>query len=217
MPAVNRLLLLNLVNSTRVFRRQNPTPAHLSADDAYYDAVFNRAGVVRVDEVADLFNCASILDSTHLPKEQNVAIITNAGGPSVLATDALIAKDGKLSALSPETINALNEALPPFWSKANPIDILGDADAERYTKAIEVALKDPGINGIVVIYTPQGAANATDVAKGIVKISKKSTKPILTTMMGSKDVAGARQLFYSNKVPTYEIPGRSDGSLPLHV
>jgi acetyltransferase len=178
----------------------------LVGDDAYYDAVFNRAGVVRVDEVADLFNCASILDSTHLPKEQNVAIITNAGGPSVLATDALIAKDGKLSALTQETVNALNEVLPTFWSKANPIDILGDADQERYTKAIEIALKDPGINGIVVIYTPQGAANATDVAKGIVKISKKSAKPILTTMMGSKEVAGARQLFYANKVPTYEFP-----------
>jgi acetyltransferase len=178
----------------------------LVGDDAYYDAAFNRAGVVRVDEVSDLFNCASILDSTHLPKEQNVAVITNAGGPSVLATDALIAKGGKLSTLSPETIAALNEALPAFWSKSNPIDILGDADADRYMKAVEITLKDPGVNGVVVIYTPQGAANATDVAKGIVKIAKKSSKPILTTMMGSKEVAGARQLFYANKIPTYEFP-----------
>ncbi|MFA5628985.1 MAG: acetate--CoA ligase family protein [Dehalococcoidales bacterium] len=178
----------------------------LVGDDAYYDAVFNRAGVVRVDEVSDLFSCASLLDSTKLPNEQNVAIITNAGGPAVLATDALIARGGKLSELSPETIKALNEVMPTFWSKANPIDILGDADAERYTKAIEIALKDPGISGIVVIYTPQGAANATDVAKGIVKISKKSPKPILTTMMGSKDVAGARQIFYANKIPTFDFP-----------
>jgi acetyltransferase len=178
----------------------------LVGDDAYYDAVFNRAGVVRVDEVSDLFNCASILDSTHLPKAQDLAIITNAGGPAVLGTDALIAQGGKLSTLAPETINALNEVLPTFWSKSNPIDILGDADADRYLKTIETTLKDPGVNGIVVIYTPQGAANATDLAKGIVKIAKKSNKPILTTMMGSKEVAGARQLFYANKVPTYEFP-----------
>ncbi len=174
--------------------------------DAYYDAVYNRAGVVRVDKVSDLFNCASILDSTHLPKAQNVAIITNAGGPSVLAIDALIGNGGKLSTITPETISALNEVLPTFWSKTNPIDILGDADANRYIKAIEITLKDPGVNGVVVIYTPQGAANALDLAKGIIKIAKKSNKPILTTLMGSKEVAGARQLLYANKVPTYEFP-----------
>lgn len=175
-------------------------------EDSYYNAVFNRAGVVRVDEIGDLFNCASILDTAILPKGQNLAIITNAGGPAVLATDALISRGGKLAALDKSTIDNLNKVLPVYWSKANPIDILGDASVERYINAIDAALKDPDVNGAVVIYTPQGAAGAAELAKAIVKISRKSTKPILTAMMGSKDVEKARQIFYDNKVPTYEFP-----------
>jgi len=100
----------------------------------------------------------------------------------------------------------MNQVLPAFWSKANPIDILGDASVERYVNAIEAVLKDPGVHGVVVIYTPQGVANAVDLAKAISKIAKKSDKPILTAMMGSKEVEKARQVFYSNKVPTYEFP-----------
>ncbi len=175
-------------------------------DDAYYDAVFERAGVVRVEEIGDLFNCASILDTAVLPKGQNLAIITNAGGPSVLATDALIGRGGKLAPLSKETMENMNQVLPAFWSKANPIDILGDASVERYVNAIDTVLKDPGVHGVVVIYTPQGVANAVDLAKAISKIARRSDKPILTAMMGSKEVEKARQVFYSNKVPTYEFP-----------
>ena len=175
-------------------------------EDSYYNAVFDRAGVVRVDEIGDLFDCASILDTAILPKGQNVAIITNAGGPAVLTTDALIGREGKLAPLSEATIKSLNQVLPAYWSKSNPIDILGDASVERYISAIDAVLKDPEVHGVVIIYTPQGVATAVDLARAISKTAKKSTKPILTAMMGSKEVEKARQVFYDNKVPTYEFP-----------
>jgi acetyltransferase len=175
-------------------------------EDSYYDAVFDRAGVVRVEEIGDLFDCASILDTAVLPKGQNLAIITNAGGPAVLATDAVIGRGGKLSPLSDATMEALNQVLPPYWSKANPVDILGDANVDRYINSIDIAMKDPSVHGIIVIYTPQGVATAVDLAKAISKTVKKSTKPILTALMGSNEVEKGRQIFYDNKVPTYEFP-----------
>ncbi len=175
-------------------------------DDAYYNAVFDRAGVVRVQEIGDLFNCASILDTAILPKGQNLAIVTNAGGPAVLATDALIGRGGKLAPLSKSTVESLNQVLPAYWSNSNPIDILGDASVERYVQAIDITLKDPAVHGVVIIYTPQGAANPVELAKAIAKIAKKSNKSILTAMMGSKEVEKARKVFYDNKVPTYEFP-----------
>ena len=175
-------------------------------EDLYYEAVFNRAGAVRVEEIGDLFNCASILNTAHLPKEPNLAIITNAGGPAVLATDALISRDGKLAQLSSETYSALNEFLPPYWSKSNPLDLLGDADAERYVRTTEVTLKDPGVSGAVLIYTPVGTASSVEIARAIIKYAGKHNKPILTSMMGSEDVAKSRQLFYKSKIPTYEFP-----------
>ena len=175
-------------------------------EDSYYDAVFDRAGVVRVDEIEDLFGCASILDTAILPKGENLAIITNAGGLAVLATDTLIGRGGRLASLSDTTMKSLNQILPPYWSKSNPIDILGDAGVELYTGAIDIVLKDPAVHGIVVIYTPQGVATAVDLAQAISKIASKSTKPILTVLMGGTEVEKARQLFYENKVPTYEFP-----------
>jgi acetyltransferase len=178
----------------------------MAGEDLYYEAAFDRAGTVRVEEIEDLFNCASILDSAKLPRERNLAIITNAGGPAVLATDALISRGGKLAELNEKTIATLNEQLPAFWSKGNPIDILGDADEDRYDKAITATLKDPGVSGAVIIYTPQGAAEPTRLAETIIKQAETSFKPILTVMMGSKEVAQARQAFYDHNVPTYEFP-----------
>jgi len=175
-------------------------------EDLYYQAVFDRAGAVRVEEIEDLFNCASILNTAQLPRERNLAIITNAGGPAVLATDALISQGGELAQLSDDTMAALNEFLPPYWSKSNPIDILGDADPQRFIKTIKATLKDQGINGAVIIYTPQGTAKPADIARAIIKYAKTSSKPILTSIMGSEEVSEARRLLYENNVPTYEFP-----------
>jgi len=175
-------------------------------EDLYYQAVFDRAGAVRVEEIEDLFNCASILNTARLPRERNLAIITNAGGPAVLATDALISRGGELAKLRKETITALNEFLPTYWSKSNPMDILGDGDPQRFIKTIKVALKDPSVDGAVIIYTPTGTARPIDTAKAIVECAKTARKPILTAIMGNEDVADARQLLYDNNVPTYEFP-----------
>ncbi len=176
------------------------------AEDMYYEAAFHRAGAVRVEEIADLFNCASILNTARLPEGPNLAIVTNAGGPAVLATDALISRGGRLAQLSEENLSALDEFLPRYWSKSNPIDILGDADSQRYARTIDITIKDASVDGAVVIYTPQGGGGSTEVAEAIIGRAKKSDKPILTAWIGDEEVAKARQLFYQSKVPTYEFP-----------
>jgi acetyltransferase len=178
----------------------------MAGEDMYYETAFDRAGTVRVEQIEDLFNCASILDSAKLPKKRDVVIITNAGGPAVLATDSLVSRGGRLAELSPDTIKALNEHLPAFWSKSNPVDILGDADETRYEKAIEITLKDPNVSGAILIYTPQGAATPVQLAETIIKQAEANSKPILTVMMGSEEVMAARQRFYDHNVPTYEFP-----------
>ena len=131
----------------------------LSGEDAIYDAAFKRAGIVRVEEIADLFNAAEVLGTQPLPRGPNLAIITNAGGPGVMATDALIAKGGKLAKLSQKTLDALNGVLPPFWSRGNPIDVLGDAQADRYKTAVEACLNDENIDGILIIFTQQAVGD----------------------------------------------------------
>ncbi len=212
------------ISSTRGFARSKPiivikpgkfkesaeaAKSHTGAmvgEDLHVEAAFARAGVVRVEEIADLFNCASILNTTNLPKGPNLAIVTNAGGPGVLATDALISKGGKLAQLSNETISTLDLILPGCWSKSNPLDILGDADAQRYTKTITAAVKDTGVDAVLVIYTPQGGSKPLDIAKAIITQAKKINKPILTAFMGEQQVSESRQLFYENNIPTYDFP-----------
>ncbi len=175
-------------------------------DDSYYDAIFRRAGAVRVEEIEDLFNCASILNTARLPKAPNLAIITNAGGPAVLATDTLLSRGGRLAQLSTETLVKLGEFLPPNWSKSNPVDILGDADPQSYVKTIELVNKDPEVNGVLIIYTPQGGASPTETAKAITEYVKKARKPTLVALIGNAEVAKARQLLYESEIPTYEFP-----------
>jgi acetyltransferase len=178
----------------------------MAGEDLYYETAFDRAGTIRVEQIEDLFNCASILDSAKLPKKRDLVIITNAGGPAVLATDSLISRGGKLAELSEDTISKLSEHLPAYWSKSNPVDILGDADEARYEYAITTTLKDPNVNGAVIIYTPQGMAEPAKLADTIIKIAETSSKPIITVMMGSAEVAEARQRFYDHNIPTYEFP-----------
>jgi acetyltransferase len=177
--------------------------------DLYYNAALDRAGTIRVEEIEDLFNAASILDSAKLPKRPNVAIVTNAGGPAVLATDALIERKGKLSNLNKESVDKLNEILPAFWSHSNPIDILGDADESRYTETLDTVLKDPGVDGAIVIYTPQGAANPSQLAKGIIASAKKSPKPVIAVMIGTEEVDKAKQILHNNDIPTYDFPEKA--------
>ena len=180
----------------------------LAGESAVYNAAFKRAGVLVVDEIKDLFNCTEVLGMQPNPRGPNLAIITNAGGPGVMSTDALIARNGKLAKLSQKTLDRLNEALPPFWSKSNPIDILGDANADRYKAVVEACLNDEGIDGMLVIYTPQGGANPNDIAKGIAELWRDSSreKTLLTSFMGYSEVEEANHILSKYSIPTYQTP-----------
>lgn len=178
----------------------------MAGEDIIYDAAFKRAGIVRVKNIQDLFNVSSILAKQPRPTGPNLAIITNAGGPGVLATDAIIENGGKLAELTPETMEKLNSFLPTHWSKANPIDIIGDSDEDVYQKAIAVCLDDPNIDSILVICVPQVVADPKRLADRIIDLSKKSTKPILTSFPGEASVQFTRDLLNKNNVPTYDTP-----------
>jgi acetyltransferase len=178
----------------------------LAGEDDIYDAAFRRAGIVRVKDIRDLFNCSSILAKQPRPTGPNIAIVTNAGGPGVLATDSIIEKGGKLAPLSEETIKKLDAFLPAHWSKANPIDIIGDGDEERYQKAMEVCLEDDNIDGLLVLSVPQVMADPKKPADRIIDLSRKTTKPILTSFIGEESVHYARQLLHRNNVPSYGSP-----------
>ncbi|MCC7203203.1 MAG: bifunctional acetate--CoA ligase family protein/GNAT family N-acetyltransferase [Nitrospirae bacterium] len=178
----------------------------MAGDYHVYDAAFKRAGVIRIEEIADLFNAAEVLDSKYLPKGPKLAIITNAGGVGVIATDALMQSHGELSKISDEGIKELDQHMPAHWSRGNPIDILGDADIDRYLHAIKVCLNEDEVNGILVIYTPQGAAKPDELAQRIVDIAKKTYKPIIAVWMGGKMAKEGRSVFLKNNIPTTGTP-----------
>ncbi|MFI5404790.1 MAG: GNAT family N-acetyltransferase [Candidatus Gagatemarchaeaceae archaeon] len=178
----------------------------LAGDFEVYDAAFKRVGVVRVDEIGDLFNCASVLDSRRLPAGPRLAIVTNAGGPGVVASDSVTDLGGELAKLSEQTISTLNEHLPPYWSRGNPVDVLGDSDVNRYETALQACLRDPNVDGLLAICAPQGVTPPTDLAEVVVKVAKEGRKPILTVWMGDKGVVEARRRFAQNSIPTYPTP-----------
>ncbi|MBS7608767.1 MAG: bifunctional acetate--CoA ligase family protein/GNAT family N-acetyltransferase [Candidatus Bathyarchaeia archaeon] len=181
----------------------------LTGEDDVYEAAFKRAGIVRVEEIADLFNCAEVLGMQPLPRGPNLAIITNAGGPGVMATDAIIGMGGKLAKLSPQTMDYLNSVLPPYWSHGNPVDILGDARADRYKAVLDAVLNDENVDGILIIYTAQAVADPVEIAKSIVELIKNKGqrgKTILTSFMGKKDVEEANLILNANEIPTFSTP-----------
>jgi len=178
----------------------------LVGSDAVLDAAFRRAGVLRVDSISELFEVSEILAKQPRPKGRRLSIVTNAGGPGVLATDALIGGGGELSDISPETMDALNAVLPAVWSHNNPIDIIGDAPPERYAKALEVAAADPETDGLLVILTPQAMTDPTETAKALVKYARIEGKPVLASWMGGEDVAEGARILREAGIPTFAYP-----------
>jgi acetyltransferase len=178
----------------------------LTGNDAVLDAAFRRVGVLRVRTIADLFDMAEILSKQPRPKGPRLAVVTNAGGPGVLATDALVTEGGKVATLSEETLQKLNETLPSHWSRNNPVDVLGDADADRYGKAIEIVNSDANNDGILAIVTPQKMTDATAIAKGLQKFKKLPGKPILASWMGGDDVAEGEAILNASSIPTFQYP-----------
>ncbi len=187
-----------------------PTLSHsgsLGGEDAVYDSAFRRAGVVRVESMIDLFNCAEALAMQPNPTGPNLTIITNAGGPGIMATDQLIDKGGKLSPLSQETIQSLKNILPSYCNTTNPIDIFEEATAARFKDVMNVCLKDPNSNGFLLIYAPQAASDPSALANAVVELSHQTQKPILTCLMGQDSRCGeARRFLQKSGIPNFPTP-----------
>jgi acetyltransferase len=178
----------------------------LTGSDEVLDAAFRRSGVLRVHSISDLFYMAEVLGKQPRPKGPRLTILTNAGGPGVLAIDALVANGGEPAKLSEQTVQALNALLPPHWSHNNPIDILGDADPQRYAKAIQIAAQDPNSDGLLVILTPQGMTDCTEVAEGLKPYAKTLGKPLLASWMGGASIAQAESVLNASGIPTFAYP-----------
>lgn len=178
----------------------------LTGSDEVLDAAFRRVGVLRVDGINDIFDMIDALSKQPLPKGKKLCIVTNAGGPGVLAADALAQGGGELAEISPESMAAFNALLPSIWSHNNPVDILGDAEPERYAKSLEIAAKDPKIDGMLVIMTPQGMTNPTEIAEHLANYAQSLGKPVLASWMGGESVAEGDDLLNQAGMPSYSYP-----------
>ncbi|NLT65260.1 MAG: bifunctional acetate--CoA ligase family protein/GNAT family N-acetyltransferase [Acidobacteria bacterium] len=178
----------------------------LTGSDDVLDAAFRRGGVLRVNDISDLFDMAEVLAKQPRPKGPRLAIVTNAGGLGVLATDALIGSGGELATLTQESMDSLDRILPQHWSHSNPIDILGDASPERYQSSVEIAAKDPNSDGVLVILTPQANTDSTRTAEQLKPLAKLDGKPILASWMGGADVATGETILNRSNIPTFPYP-----------
>ncbi|HSM57697.1 MAG TPA: bifunctional acetate--CoA ligase family protein/GNAT family N-acetyltransferase [Candidatus Sulfomarinibacteraceae bacterium] len=178
----------------------------LTGSDEVLEAAFRRSGVLRVGRIDDLFNMAEILAKQPRPQGRRLAIITNAGGPGVLATDALITDGGELAPLTINTMEGLNELLPPHWSHNNPIDILGDADPERYANTLELVANDETSDGFLIILTPQAMTDPTQTAERLRQYATLRGKPLLASWMGGADVAAGQSILNQANIPTFSYP-----------
>ena len=178
----------------------------LVGSDETFSSALSRSGVLRVEGVSQLFTAAKALSSLHYREaSERLVIITNGGGPGVLAADRATDLGIELSTLSEETITALNKVLPDVWSHGNPVDIIGDAPPARYREAVDICLADPGVDGAIVILTPQAMTKPTLVAEELIKSADKSKKPILASWMGGKQVEEARQVLKTAGIPDFKM------------
>ena len=181
----------------------------LAGEDMVFEAAFQRAGIVRVDEIADLFHCAEILGKERIPRGRKLAVVTNAGGPGIMATDQLLSGGGVMAPLSEKTLAELDGFLPPYWSGGNPVDLLGDAPPEFYGRAMETVARDEEVDGILAILTPQAMTDATGSAEAVARGAEKVDKPVLASWMGHETVREGWSLLNEKGVPTYATPERA--------
>jgi acetyltransferase len=178
----------------------------IAGSDAVLDAAFRRCGVLRVHSISYLFSMTELLAKQPPPKGPNLTILTNAGGPGVITTDALISQGSELTELAPETIEALNQILPTHWSHNNPIDILGDADPERYAQSLEIAANDPNTDGLLVILTPQSMTEPTQTAEKLKRYAKLKGKPVLASWIGGTEVTAGAEILNQAGIPAFPFP-----------
>ena len=210
--AVSRVKPIIAVKAGRTQAGARAAATHtgsLAGEDAVYDAAFERAGIVRVKTFEELFDCAELLAKQPRPLGPGLAIITNAGGPGVMAADALFDHGVDPVALRPETIQKLDEFLPPYWSRTNPIDILGDATSERYQKVVDICLKASEVKGLLIILTPQAMTRPTHVAQTLAGHLRGKPYPVFTSWMGGRDVEKGKEIFNHEGIPTFDSPERA--------
>ncbi|MFN3593698.1 MAG: acetate--CoA ligase family protein, partial [Thiobacillaceae bacterium] len=207
--AVARLKPVVLIKVGRHAAGLKAVQSHTGAlvgSDAVFDALVRRAGVVRVNTILQLFASAKALASRLQPAGNRLAIVTNGGGPGVMATDRAVDLGVRIAELSPQTLERLNAALPPNWSHGNPVDIIGDAGADRYKAAVEACLADHGVDGVLVMLTPQAMTKPTEAAQAVVEAARTSDKPVLACWIGEDQVAGGRAVFKENNIPFFKQP-----------
>jgi len=199
-----------VVKSGRTARSALAAASHTGAiagDDTLYSAVFRRAGIVRVDEIEDLFDASEALSRVSSPRGPRLGIVTNAGGPGVMASDRLLQLGGELAELSPETDAKLREVLPPYAARGNPVDVAGDADAQRYAAAAQALMDDANCDGVLAILTPQAMSDPTGTAQALVEVARThQLKPLLTSFMGEIKVAEGVRILRAAHVPTFATP-----------
>ncbi len=188
----------------------------LAGADAVYDAAFRRAGLLRVNSLDELFDAVETLATTPTPKDDRLAILTNGGGLGVLATDALLDRGGTLAELSQQTIAALSAHLPATWSKSNPVDIIGDAPAKRYTDALVILLQAPEVGAVLVLNCPTAIASGTEAAAAVAERASQAKKPVLTSWVGEVAASHSRAVFTRARVATSDTPDKAvDGFMHL--
>jgi len=181
----------------------------LGGEDAVYDAAFERAGIVRIKTFEELFDCVELLSKRARPTKPGLAIVTNAGSPGVMAVDSLSDYGIDPATLKAETIEKLDEVLPPGWSRTNPVDILGDASPERYESVVNICLKDPEVNGLLIILAPQALTRPTEVAESLASLIERTSYPIFASWMGGKQMEMGRDIFNRAGIPTFDTPERA--------
>ena len=198
-----------VIKSGRISEGAKAAASHtgaLAGNDDIFDAAIRRAGMLRVFTIQNMFDAVETLARVPAIKSNRLIILTNGGGTGVLATDNLITHGGKLADLSPETIAKLDAFLPENWSRGNPVDIIGDSDAERYAMSLKVLLDDPNYDAILVMLVPVAVVDNAEVARVISEIIRQARKPVLTCWIGEDGVAVARGIFKQNRIPHYETP-----------
>ena len=178
----------------------------LAGEDAICDAVFREAGIIRVGSIEELFNSAILLAYQPMPAGNRLAIVTNAGGPGVMATDAAVSVGLEIPRFEPETTAKLNAALPAAANKKNPVDVIGDARSDRYEAAMAAVLDDPNVDQVLVILTPQSMTDIKEIAQGVVKVRAGATKPIASSFMGASDVQVGVEILQADHIPHYVLP-----------
>lgn len=181
----------------------------LASEDAIYDAVFRRAGLARVYDIGNIFDFTDLVGRKRMPKATGLAIVTNAGGPGVMATDTIISLGGKLETFSEETMSKLDQLLPSYWSHGNPVDVLGDASPARVSQATSIVLDDENVDAVLVILTPQAMTNPTETAQAIVDISGKTSKFIMTAWLGGTSMREGLDILTNAEIPVYNTPGQA--------